>query len=376
VGDPDFVVVGGGVYGAALSYELVNSGSSVLLLEAGRLAQRASGGPGKRGVRANGRNSRELTLAREAIELWPVLPTELRADIGFERLGGLMLVNGMPSVGDIALAQAEAQQELQHGHGIASQLLTRSDLDDLEPGIHESEIAALYNPDEGIADQGLTAHAYANAAVTMGAAIREHSPVDCVVSGTAPYVQMQDGSRVRAGRAIVLTTNHGTNALLQRSRLPRLPLWTMVPQVLMFKATDNFQPKHLVGHLRKSLSVKPLADGITMISGGMRGRWHEESLSGEPVDEMVQSSLTLASSVMPSLGHGRLVCADASLPETYTPDGLPYIDYVDDADTVLVAGGWNGHGFAIAPAVAKHLAIWLTTGRRSPLLDAFNIRRS
>src|SRR4051812_530752 len=108
VDEADFVVVGGGVYGAALAYELVVRGASVALLEAGRLAERASGGPGKRGVRANGRNSRELPLAREALALWPTLSQELGADTGFEQLGGLMLVGAMPKVGEIGLARAEA----------------------------------------------------------------------------------------------------------------------------------------------------------------------------------------------------------------------------------------------------------------------------
>src|SRR5947209_2104167 len=86
VEDADFIVVGGGVYGAAIAYELVVRGSSVTLLEADHLASRASGGPGKRAVRANTRNSRELSFAREALALWPSLSEELGSDTGFERL--------------------------------------------------------------------------------------------------------------------------------------------------------------------------------------------------------------------------------------------------------------------------------------------------
>ena len=52
--DVDFVVVGGGVYGTAITYELMERGATAVLLEGGdTLASRASGGPGKRGVRAN-----------------------------------------------------------------------------------------------------------------------------------------------------------------------------------------------------------------------------------------------------------------------------------------------------------------------------------
>ena len=67
----DFVIVGGGVYGAGVAWELARRGAEVLLVEAQRVASGASGGLGKRGVRANGRDLRELPLMRLAYELWP-----------------------------------------------------------------------------------------------------------------------------------------------------------------------------------------------------------------------------------------------------------------------------------------------------------------
>ncbi|MTD53236.1 NAD(P)/FAD-dependent oxidoreductase [Amycolatopsis pithecellobii] len=371
----DFIVVGGGVYGASLAYELVIRGSSVTVLEAGRLASRASGGPGKRGVRANGRNSRELVLAREALAIWPALAAELGGDTGFERLGGLMLVGSMAEYGEIGLARAEAHQRLQSGHGIGSRLVGGSELRALEPGVGESEIAALFNPHEGIADQQLTARAYAAAAGKLGASVREATEVDRFGAQPRPWVRLGDGSELVARRAIVLATNFGTNALLERSGRPHLPLWTMAPQVLMFQAKDDYQPRHLAGHLQKILSVKPLAEGITMISGGMRGRWDDDTARGRPVESDIQESLDVAASVFPPLRDGVLVAADASSPETYTPDGLPYLDFLDEDHRVFVATGWHGHGFAIAPAVAKHVAEWLTTGRRGDLLAPFRIRR-
>ncbi|GAB3394911.1 NAD(P)/FAD-dependent oxidoreductase [Amycolatopsis echigonensis] len=369
----DFIVVGGGVYGASLAYELVNRGSSVTLLEAGELASRASGGPGKRGVRANGRNSRELSLAREALARWPALADELGSDTGFEQLGGLMLVDAMPEHGEIGLARAEAHQRLQRGHGIACEMVDHGELAELEPGIAESQIAALFNPDEGIADQRRTARAYASAARKRGASIRTFTPVRQVGTQPRPYVLLEDGSTLPAGRAIVLAANFGTNALLARSALPRLPQWTMVPQVLMVQAKDDYQPRRLCGHLQKTLAVKPLPDGITMISGGMRGKWDDESAEGQPVDAKIKESLDVAASVFPPLDDGVLLSADASSPETYTPDGLPYLDFHDEDRRLFVATGWHGHGFAIAPAVARHAAQWLTTGRTPDLLTPFRI---
>ena len=56
------LIVGGGVYGAAVAWHLAKNGEAVELIEAGKLATGASGGPGRRGVRANGRDVREIPL--------------------------------------------------------------------------------------------------------------------------------------------------------------------------------------------------------------------------------------------------------------------------------------------------------------------------
>lgn len=64
--EPDFVVVGGGVHGCAVAFHLAKAGEAVLVVEAGEIAQGASGGQGKRGVRANYRDLRELPLMAEA----------------------------------------------------------------------------------------------------------------------------------------------------------------------------------------------------------------------------------------------------------------------------------------------------------------------
>src|SRR5215813_11879697 len=58
----DYVIVGGGEYGVGLAWELGRRGARVVVLEADRVASGASGGPGRRGVRSNGRDVSQLPL--------------------------------------------------------------------------------------------------------------------------------------------------------------------------------------------------------------------------------------------------------------------------------------------------------------------------
>ena len=83
----EYVIVGGGVYGAAVAFWLAENGAEVRLLEARQIGNGASAGPGRRGTRANGRDVRELALARLSHDMWPTLHERLGVEPFFERLG-------------------------------------------------------------------------------------------------------------------------------------------------------------------------------------------------------------------------------------------------------------------------------------------------
>ena len=75
----------------------------------------------------------------------------------------------------------------------------------------------------------------------------------------------------------------------------------------------------------------------------------------EIIDASVQSSLAVAGEVYPPVADAKLARAWAGL-EAFTPDDLPVLGPVPGLDGVLVAAGFSGHGFALAPAVGEVLA--------------------
>lgn len=105
---PDDIVIGAGVYGMLVALELARLGRQVQVLEAGSIACGASGGSGRRGVRANGRDLRELPLMRQAYRRWPVLEEELGNQDFYQRTGHLLLLER-----DDDLAAADARVQMQ-----------------------------------------------------------------------------------------------------------------------------------------------------------------------------------------------------------------------------------------------------------------------
>ena len=186
---PDYVIIGGGIYGCAVAWELAKRGEDVFLLEARDIASGASGGLGERGVRANGRDLRELPLMRLAYDIWPSLHDDIVGYTGYRRLGHLQLIEREQD-----LAAAPAQVWLQNRLGIESHLLNAAELRELEPQLSEGVIGAIHCPKDGVADHTATTRAMAAAASAHGAKFHERSP--------ATGMKLRDGKVVSVNALI------------------------------------------------------------------------------------------------------------------------------------------------------------------------------
>ena len=371
----DHVIVGGGIYGTATAWELARRGADVLVLEREEVACGASGGPGKRGVRANGRDPRELPLARRAYDLWPRLAERIDSPTGYERTGHLLLIEKRMYRLGSGLHAAPARIDLQQRAGIPTDLIEGERLRELEPNLDDRVRAAVHCPMDGVADHGATTRGLASAAERAGATVWEGTGLDDVVldGDRATGVVTDDGERVSVdGTVLVLSNTHVPEFLEKRFGLS-LPVSTMLPQVVLTEPVDPVPVRHLIGHDHRTLALKAVGDRV-MISGGWMGRWTDDGVP-ETVPEHVEGNVAAARAIYPALETVGIDTADASRAETASVDGVPVIDTVPSAENVLFATGWTGHGFAIAPAVAELLAEWAVDGSRPELLRPFGLDR-
>lgn len=356
----EFIVVGGGIYGVASALELAGRGASVLLFERERVACGASGGLGKRGVRANGRDPRELPLMRDAYEVWPNLASRLRVDTGYERTGHIELYER-----ECDLGTAEARVRGQTSLGIPTELLEPEAAQEFEPNLTDNIRCGVHAPYDGVADHTATTQGFAAAAARAGAEIRDQVEVTSV-GADGRSVVLANGNIVESSRGILLLANSATPGLLEKSFGFQLPVWSMLPQVMRTDPLPRPLVYGLVGHAHRVLSVKALPDNAVMVSGGWRGRWNKSLKKGESDPEQVQGNWNEAVAVFPELQKHQISDVSAERLETSSLDGIPIIDRVAGAENVLYACGWSGHGWAIAPAVAPLLAKWSLDGGKTP----------
>jgi sarcosine oxidase subunit beta len=373
----DYVIGGGGIYGCGVAWELAKRGADVLLLESGTIAEGASGGAGKRGVRANGRDPRELPLMSMAYEMWPGLEDEIGAPTGYERTGHLLLIEhevGRPSGG---YTSSSARMWLQRQNGIPTELLGRGELRDMEPRVGDVVIYALHCPKDGVADHEATTRGLARAAERLGAEIRERTAVvglerdgervDAVITA--------DGERIGVNDTLILLSNTHVPGFVEEQLDVTLPVWSILPQVVFTERVSPAPIRHLIGHDHRPLTMKAIPDGRVMVTGGWRGRWNPDKHRGETIPADVEANLEEAAAVFPALGGVAIDESDASRLESACIDGIPIIDQLPGAKNLVIGTGWSGHGFAISLAVNQLLVDWAYSGEKPTLLHPFSYER-
>jgi sarcosine oxidase subunit beta len=368
----DFVIAGGGVYGCGVAWELARQGGEVLLLEAGAVAGGASGGVGKRGVRANGRDLRELPLMHLAYRRWPELTDEIGAFTGYERLGSLELIER-----DRDYVAAPAIVWAQEQMGTPSRLVETAELHEMEPHLAPQVRAAIFCPKDGVADHTATTLGLASAAQRHGAQILENTALTHLETqgNRVSAVITSTGERVPVNKALLLLSNYHVVDLLAHQFGAHLPVWKRLPQILVTEPVHPTPVRHLIGHAHRRLAIKAFGDHQVMISGGWLGRWNPRTGRGEVQSDQVAGNMAEAVAVYPCLAGTAIAQTAADRLETDTADHIPIIDRVPGLDNAYFATGWSGHGWAIAPALWPLIANWAMHERYSPLLQPFSYRR-
>ncbi|UUX51141.1 FAD-binding oxidoreductase [Nisaea acidiphila] len=364
------IIVGGGVYGAAVAWHLASRGEAVELIEAGSIASGASGGPGRRGVRANGRDQREIPLMVRAREIWPALHETLDTDPLFETTGQIQLFER-----EVDLAPMEVRAALQTRLGIESRVLGHDEVREFEPEVAPMVRGGLYCPGDGVAFHKATTLAYAAKARAAGAVLREGVAAARLIEkdGRVSAVQTADGEEIPVEGKLLLFCNAGVKPLV--APWIDLPLWSRAFLVAVSAPLAHNPVRHLVGHASRTLSLKREPDGRLMISGGRPGRWDYVTGRGTPIQEEVDLNVADAVAVYPSLDGLEVETADTDHLEAECIDKIPVIDSLPGNEHVLYAAGWTGHGWAIAPAVAELMRDWVLDGTKPRLLEPFAFGR-
>lgn len=366
----DWIVVGGGITGASLSYELVKKGFSVLMLErdaAGQNATRFSYG----GL-AYWSGTTDLTrqLCREGIERHRNLSAELDADTQFRELDLLLTIDAGEDVRKVAANYAH--------FAIPPQLLNSQEAGDLEPLLNKSAIAGALTVRHGHISPQSTNQAYCQGFVRLGGTleiaeviglIEQENRISGVKTAQANY-SCENVAICAGGWSRSLLKAAGISAGLYFTRaeiLETKPVDIKLRTLVMPAALKRFEleagaSKIEVDSLWEEAGkelLPPILDpgAIQFNDGSLRiGQWSRTLTDLNAKVDAAASETAIRAAI------GKILPEVANLPATwhdcivaFSADGLPLVREIPDRPGVQVFSGLS-NCLTIVPALAQRFA--------------------
>lgn len=356
----EVLILGGGVIGSSIAYQVARQGRKVLVIERNEVAvEPAASWASAGGIRPL--HPAEAALARAALARWPTLAEELEADLHYRKDGHLLIAES-----EVEAEQLQSFVQRQHALGFAEvSFVDRKRVVSLVPGLGEQIAAGSFSPVSGHADPRHTTRAFAVAAQRHGAiywtgteCLTLHKVADRVVGALTERGNVQAEQTVLAAGAWSreLASSIGIQLPL-RMRALQTPLSTPAPPRVLLPVLST---------VRGTLSLKQLPDGAFLLGGGWLGDPTSDGRSYTLRQESQQGNWSLACEVFPLVGKLQRASAWGGL-QAHSLDDLPFIGSFSGLPGLTLAlGSW--YGFAFAPAIGRSVADHLA-GLPTPELD-------
>ncbi len=349
----DVVIIGGGVEGCSIAYNLAREGCvNVVLIEKKTLA---SGSTGKSCGIIRTHYSQEILMkmAFMSTSVFNRFNEEFEAESGFVTNGLVFLGTAEETSG---LRDVTSMQQKM---GIRAELVQPDSVPKFHPDLDVEGIdLASYEPDAGFADPYGVTIGFAGAARRNGVEINEGvEAIDIEVANGRIEAVVTNEGRI-ATRKVVNAAGPwgGRVGLMAGVELPLFPI--RFQEAVMRPAGEYPLSMPTVFDQRTICYYRPESGGFMVFGGSMieiqtidDPDRYEEKPDVEWVENVAD---TLLGSMINA--HDMRFIRGWAGPITVTPDFNPLLGEVDEVEGFYVAGGFSGHGFKLSPMVGKCMA--------------------
>ncbi len=368
----DVVIVGGGIIGCAIAYNLRKLGVDVIVLDKGEIGAEASSAAAgllaPLGPLSGSGPFADLLLA--SFSLFPSLVTELEevsgTHTGYERTGALRVIRNPRHLVKLR-KRMQAWQPL----GLEMHWLSGDEAHQHEPLLSPNVCAAIYAPEESQISAAQLTRAFAQTAIRRGAKLYSHSEITGIQHCNARVTSVQ------TAQGETITCNHLVIAAGAWSA--RCGEWLNIPipvspqrgQILSLRqpTVPPSQPLRSIV-FGEAAYLAPKA-GSTIIVGASKDEvGFDKHVTAGGLFWLLSTAIRLT----PTLASCAIERVWAGL-RPKTPDQHPILGAVPNWENVTLAVGHGSIGIILSAITGQAIAEMVTTGRTPEIVKAFSVER-
>lgn len=359
-------IVGAGLIGTGIAYELAKRGASVTVYDRAEPARAASwAGAGMLAPFSEELpDPAMLALCRASLERYPAFVDELRARTGLDahllRCGTLHL-----ALDDAALGELRTQAGVYAANGGSVTLLGRAETLAREASVARSVAGSAFIANEAQIDNRRLGRALVAACVSLG--VRFERSATIALETDARRVR---GLRTDRGFVAAATVVNAAGAWAgELEGVPanaRVPVVPVAGEMLAIAVPHGFA-RSMIWHGHTYLV--PRDDGRLLVGATVVDRGFDTRVTAAGLAALLTSALRAA----PALGGFAVVETWAGL-RPGSPDTRPFLG-ATPIDGYIVAAGHYRNGILLTPVTAQAIADLVLTGASAVPLDAFRLAR-
>ena len=361
------VIVGGGIVGVSLAYQLAGTGTPVTLFEKNSLGSGTTAASIAQFIRYQESPNRAEHERRERSWEWyePLIDS---GEFEFDPIGTLHTASSKADMAHLRELQATYGE-----FGFASELVGPAELTDY--GLDPDRFAGgLLVPEDGVLDPNEILQYMASEARECGAEIETGVAVTDVLveNGAVAGVETTDGI---TDAAVVINAAGPWAHEIDEMVGVSTPLRHTEGPIVVLQANRS----HPVPLTFFEDEVYVRQEGGSDLLAGRFARGYEDSTRfdpdhARPIEESFYLTVgDVVDRYFPTLSDVRILNEWNGL-RTVTPDGMPIVDETA-VDGYLLAVGMSGYGVTTAPAIGELCGEWLQTGTKPDLLESLALDR-
>jgi glycine oxidase len=363
----DVAIVGAGIIGCSIAFELAKAGMQVCVLERGGIGEESSAAAagmlsGQHGVTNLGTR---YQLHVEARELHAQLADELREltgiDVGFCRWGLLELLF---TPGEIRAA--DRCYAIQTQAGLQVERLSRKETLTLEPALTPDLQGSIRYVDEAHVHNGRLTIALAEAARRTGADLRSGEPAVALIREREGVVGIRTPTETIYAEAVVVANGAWSSDLIRPLGV-MLPVKPMRGQMLAVRTVPRAVSQIVYG---RHMYLVPRPDGETLVGATVEDVGFRKEVTLEGLEALIQAGRHIAPGIM-----GHPVTRTWAGLRPGSPDGLPLVGPLEGLPGLILAVGHHRNGILLGPLTGMLIKQWLVDREPSPHLDLLRPQR-